>query len=143
MAENDNTKDQLLDRIAKLKNRIVELSETVKVLLNATSDLAFLIDTKGKILYINEAAARRFGKNPDELKAEEIFDPSTIRSLVFSIADLIISLLVISERIPKTSSTETPAPISVDIVRQNIATNAWIRSLPNIGAARIILQKLR
>jgi diguanylate cyclase (GGDEF)-like protein/PAS domain S-box-containing protein len=74
MLNNDNTKDQLLDRIAKLKNRIVELTETVKVLLNATSDLAFLMDTQGKILYINEAAARRFGKKSGDLIGANIYN---------------------------------------------------------------------
>ena len=74
MVDKDSTKDQLLDRIAKLETRISDLKETIKVLLNATSDLAYLIDTKGKILYINEAAARRFGKSADELKGANLYD---------------------------------------------------------------------
>lgn len=73
MPDKDNTKEQLLNKIAKMKGSVAELKETIKVLLNATSDLAFLVDTRGKILNINEAAARRFGKKADELINTNIY----------------------------------------------------------------------
>lgn len=41
--------------------------ETVKALLNAPTDSALLLDTKGVILALNEPAAQAFGKSIDEL----------------------------------------------------------------------------
>ena len=74
MVKNNNTNDQLLNRITGLKTRIAELTETVKVLLNATSDLAYVMNPYGKILYINEAAARRFGKKAEDLIGTNIYN---------------------------------------------------------------------
>ena len=74
MSDKDKTKEQLVNRVTKLEKRIAALEGTIKVLLNATSDLAFLVDTRGEIFYINEPAARRFGKEADELINTNIYE---------------------------------------------------------------------
>lgn len=74
MQENAKTIEQLLEGIAMLKSRLADLDETITVLLNAASDLAFLVDNQGTILYINEAAAGRFGKKVEEMIATKIDD---------------------------------------------------------------------
>ncbi|HVN23237.1 MAG TPA: PAS domain S-box protein [Syntrophorhabdales bacterium] len=50
-----------------------ESEEAVKSLLNATSDLAVLIDTKGKIIAANRVFAHRLGKQPEELIGQTVF----------------------------------------------------------------------
>jgi len=57
----DNTEQK--KTIAALK----ESEYMTRTLLNATTDLAALLETDGKIIAINEAAARMMGKDPEEL----------------------------------------------------------------------------
>lgn len=66
--------EKLLEKIVKLKGRIKRLEGTVKALLSATSDLAFVIDGAGNIQYINDSAARRFGKIPDDLIGANMYN---------------------------------------------------------------------
>ncbi|UCD87780.1 MAG: PAS domain S-box protein [Desulfobacterales bacterium] len=47
--------------------------ETLKALLNACSESAFLIDNEGSILAINETAAQRLHKNMDELLGVNVY----------------------------------------------------------------------
>jgi len=44
-----------------------ESEATARVLLNAPTDLAVLVDPDGILFAVNEAFARRFGKSPDEM----------------------------------------------------------------------------
>jgi len=63
--------------ITELKIAEQELYESEimnKVLLNATSNLATLIDKDGKIIAINNAMAKAFNKTPDELINKIIYD---------------------------------------------------------------------
>lgn len=41
--------------------------ELARASLNATSDMVYLVDTEGNALAVNDMAARRLGKTPDEL----------------------------------------------------------------------------
>jgi len=87
----DQSKDQLIRNINKLVEDINRLKEkdaqhiytetallksktTSYALLNATSDLAAILDTNGIILEINEAALRRIKKNVTELTGKSLFD---------------------------------------------------------------------
>lgn len=65
--------EQLKRKIGELRRQVAELEENVKVLINAASDSAFLIDTSGNILAINEAAARKFGRPVEKLIGTNIF----------------------------------------------------------------------
>jgi diguanylate cyclase (GGDEF)-like protein/PAS domain S-box-containing protein len=47
---------------------------TINALMNATSDLALIIDISGIILEISESACVRVGKNPDQLIGKCLFD---------------------------------------------------------------------
>jgi PAS domain S-box-containing protein len=62
---------------------LIESERTAQVLLNATTDIALLIDSVGTIIAINESAAKLIGTSPDELIglcAFEIFSDNIIRS---------------------------------------------------------------
>ncbi len=48
--------------------------ETTRVLLNATEDFLFLIDTQGRFLAVNQALARRAGKEIREFVGSDISD---------------------------------------------------------------------
>jgi PAS domain S-box-containing protein len=48
--------------------------ETTRVLLNATEDFLFLIDTQGRFLAVNQALARRAGKEVCEFVGSDISD---------------------------------------------------------------------
>jgi two-component system cell cycle sensor histidine kinase/response regulator CckA len=48
--------------------------ETIEALLNASTDVAVLLDSEGKILAANEQAVRRLGKAIEELLGESVFD---------------------------------------------------------------------
>ncbi|MCP5107394.1 MAG: PAS domain-containing protein, partial [bacterium] len=45
----------------------------IEALMNATSDLAVILDTGCTILEVNEAAMRRVGKSMKELKGKSLF----------------------------------------------------------------------
>ncbi len=47
--------------------------ETVEALLNATSDVAFLADTEGRFLAVNETLASKYGKRVEDLMGSSIF----------------------------------------------------------------------
>jgi len=51
-----------------------ETEEMVRVLLNATTDSVFLIDTAGIFLALNEMTAKRLGKSADELLGAPVYD---------------------------------------------------------------------
>ncbi len=62
---------------------LLESERTAQVLLNATTDIALMIDTIGTIIAINESAAKLIGMSGDELIgscAFEIFSEDIIRS---------------------------------------------------------------
>lgn len=48
--------------------------EFAKAVLNATTDMVYLVDLADNILTVNEIAAKNFGKSPDELIGKNIFD---------------------------------------------------------------------
>jgi PAS domain S-box-containing protein len=67
--DSEKDKNQLL-----VTKRAVQASEqTLRVLLDSTHDLAFLIDTVGTVLTVNNKAAERFGKTPEELIGTNIY----------------------------------------------------------------------
>jgi PAS domain S-box-containing protein len=91
MALSDMTKKELITELRRLRSRceeyedarkeiqretadrqkaetaLRESEETMKALLNATQESAILVDLKGRILAVNEIAARRLGKSTKEL----------------------------------------------------------------------------
>ncbi|MDY6903424.1 MAG: ATP-binding protein [Thermodesulfobacteriota bacterium] len=56
------------------ENALLKSRETQKVLLNATTDSAVLLDDNGKILAINEPAADRIGRDADACIGLNVFD---------------------------------------------------------------------
>jgi PAS domain S-box-containing protein len=53
---------------------LTKSKKTIQALLNATTDMVYLIDTKGTVLAINDKAAKRFGKSVEEIINTKIFD---------------------------------------------------------------------
>lgn len=51
-----------------------ESEETIRALLNATTDAVLMIDAKGTVLAVNEALAERIGRSVDELIGRCIYD---------------------------------------------------------------------
>jgi diguanylate cyclase (GGDEF)-like protein/PAS domain S-box-containing protein len=91
MKSEDQSKEVLVEKIKALEEEIKLLKDrdskrihTEKALIkttanayafmNATSDLAVLLNTEGIILEVNEAAVRRVGKSVNELTGKCIFD---------------------------------------------------------------------
>jgi PAS domain S-box-containing protein len=62
---------------------LIESERTAQVLLNATTDIALLVDVNGTIIAINESAAKLIGINAEDMigaNAFEIFSEDVIRS---------------------------------------------------------------
>jgi diguanylate cyclase (GGDEF)-like protein/PAS domain S-box-containing protein len=57
-----------------LQQYLHQAEETARALLNATTDSAILIDTKGKILAINETAAKRLSKYNVDMMRKNLLD---------------------------------------------------------------------
>jgi diguanylate cyclase (GGDEF)-like protein/PAS domain S-box-containing protein len=57
-----------------LQRFLRQAEETARALLNATTDSAILIDTKGKILAINEIAAKRLSRHNVDMMRKNLFD---------------------------------------------------------------------
>lgn len=91
MLYDNYTREQLLDKINSLTHEVNLLKEndlkrvmtekalikskkSAYALLNATSDLAAILNPKGIILEVNEAAMRRVGKDVAELAGKSLFD---------------------------------------------------------------------
>ena len=91
MKSEDQSKEVLIDKIKALEEEIKRLKDrdskrihtekalikskaTAYALMNATSDLAVLLNTRGIILEVNEAAVRRVGISVGELTGKCIFD---------------------------------------------------------------------
>ncbi|MCX7766195.1 MAG: PAS domain-containing protein, partial [Candidatus Sumerlaeia bacterium] len=83
--ESNTPFDSLLD-LAKKHRRAVEAlqehEETAQALLNATHDIVVLVDRRGTILAANDAFAKRFNKNIEELIGTcvyNLFPPELVR----------------------------------------------------------------
>ncbi len=61
-------------RRMRVKEMLRRSEETARALLNATSDLAILIDTEGAIIAINEIAVQRLGKMKNKVVRMNLFD---------------------------------------------------------------------
>ena len=57
-----------------LQRGLHQAEETARALLNATTDSAILIDTKGKILAINETAAKRLSQHNVDMMRKNLLD---------------------------------------------------------------------
>ena len=69
--------DALTQEIATCRNlqrHLHQAEQTARALLNATTDSAILIDTKGKILAINEIAVKRLTKNNVDMMRKNLLD---------------------------------------------------------------------
>jgi PAS domain S-box-containing protein len=67
---------QLEKKIAAFKNldrAFKECEDQFQALLNATTDCAILMDSRGTILAMNEAGARRLGKEADEVIGQNVY----------------------------------------------------------------------
>ncbi len=86
----DESKERLIEKIVDLNKKISQLEEkdslrihtekalvrskaTAYAFINATSDLAILMDPQGIILEINEAVVRRVKKKVEELIGKSLF----------------------------------------------------------------------
>jgi|GEM_PF-2142237 len=59
---------------ARLYTTLQESEQTLRALLNATSDEAFLLDTTGVLLALNDALARSMDKSVEELLGARVYD---------------------------------------------------------------------
>ncbi len=57
----------------RLEDELIKSEETVRALLNAPKDRALLLDRRGRILALNETAARAFGRSQDSLIGRDAF----------------------------------------------------------------------
>ncbi len=57
----------------RLEDELLKSEKTVRALLNAPQDRALLLDTEGRILAVNEPAAKAFGRDPDDLIGQDAF----------------------------------------------------------------------
>ena len=87
MIDSQKTKAQLIDELSKLRQKIGSQSTDIKldadhfwqtkesllVLMNSNPEAFFLLDTEGDFIAVNEKAAQRFGKKPDELINTNVF----------------------------------------------------------------------
>ena len=76
----------------KSEEALRKSEESTKALLNATTDLAYLTDTEGTILTINEKASQMVGKSIEELIGQVIFDylpPDIARSRKSKISEVV------------------------------------------------------
>jgi len=87
MTDSQKTKAQLIDELNKLRQKIDTESTDIKldadhfwqtkesllVLMNSNPEAFFLLDTEGDFIAVNEKAAQRFGKKPDELINTNVF----------------------------------------------------------------------
>jgi diguanylate cyclase (GGDEF)-like protein/PAS domain S-box-containing protein len=65
---------QEIESCRNLQQYLHQAEETARALLNATSDLAILIDAKGKILAINETAAKRLSRYDSDMVRKSLLD---------------------------------------------------------------------
>lgn len=66
--------EQEVDTLRSIKNDLKIREGTLRALLNAPTETAILVDLEGSILAVNEIAAQRIGKSPDELVGLGIFE---------------------------------------------------------------------
>jgi diguanylate cyclase (GGDEF)-like protein/PAS domain S-box-containing protein len=69
-----NSLTQELSTCRNFQRLLQQAEQTAKALLNATTDSAILIDTKGKILAVNEIAAKRLSKDNADIMRKNLFD---------------------------------------------------------------------
>ena len=91
MKAQDRTEDQLLLELERLRLRVSELergesrrirtenelrksNEQLQAILNATTELALLIDARGTVLALNKPFAARLGSSVAELVGKNVFD---------------------------------------------------------------------
>jgi diguanylate cyclase (GGDEF)-like protein/PAS domain S-box-containing protein len=65
---------QEIESCRNLQQYLHQAEETARALLNATTDSAILIDAKGKILAINETAAKRLTRYDSDMMRKNILD---------------------------------------------------------------------
>ena len=53
---------------------LVQSERTLRALLDATSEAAFLMDTEGTVLVANRTVAERLGRRPDDLISANVYD---------------------------------------------------------------------
>ena len=58
----------------RLEDELMKSEETVRALLNAPKDRALLLDREGRILALNETAAKAFGRRAEDLIGQNAFD---------------------------------------------------------------------
>ncbi|MBI5571803.1 MAG: EAL domain-containing protein [Desulfomonile tiedjei] len=58
----------------RAESSLQESKDTIEALLNATTDLVFLVDTNGTLLALNQPCAESFGKPREELLGKQVSD---------------------------------------------------------------------
>lgn len=58
----------------QMEKNLLENEETIRVMVNATSDLLYLIGPDGRFMVVNEALADLAGTTPDDLKGTSAYD---------------------------------------------------------------------
>lgn len=74
LEENVRELEKRSNQQIRIKNKLQEQNEAIKALMNANRENALLVDTEGMILAINEKAAQRHGKTPEELTGTLVFE---------------------------------------------------------------------
>jgi PAS domain S-box-containing protein len=99
MHDQSKTRDQLLEQVSALRQRVAELEaleaerqqaaealrqseETARALLNAPNDSALLLEPDGTIIALNEMTAHQLGLDHDDLIGANVFDlfPPSLRA---------------------------------------------------------------
>lgn len=70
---NEQLRSEISARLRSVES-LQESEETVRALLNATTDIVALLDRKGFVLEINETAARRFNRSIDQMIGHHPWD---------------------------------------------------------------------
>jgi PAS domain S-box-containing protein len=80
-----------ITELKKAKVAIQESEEKYRALVDNASDFIYMIDKKGKVLSLNKAAARIFGKQPDEITGmmiSEVFPKEIAKNYLDSLKDV-------------------------------------------------------
>lgn len=75
--------EEEIEQRRRIENDLQKSKETVEALFNATTDLAFLIDTSGELLAFNQPFTQALHKSPSQLKGKDFrsFFPEDLSDL--------------------------------------------------------------
>ena len=88
MNDSEKNREQLLLELAEMRDRVAKLEtsknpDRYRTLAESTSDIVYILDKDGVLLYANRSAAERIGISQEALvgkKQEDLFPPELARS---------------------------------------------------------------